>query len=149
MPKDSNVPQKFRYVPNKKKMEELLSTPNSKLPAGAKLVFLNLMHRLGGKRTCWPSQERIAKDVGFSSRQVRNHLRRLEKIGAIVQSQRGFKDTRLHRQNTRSSEYDLGNMLVLKNLDDKSKKSAIGTLLLPKLEINNLETGKEVPTNDK
>ena len=134
-----------RFVADKKKFQQFFALPNKDLPAGAKLIYLNLFHRLGGKRTCWPSQGRIAKDTGFSERQVRNHLKRLERIGVIKIAKKGFSVTVGSQKKSRSSEYDLGSMLRLKVYDPTKKTS---NFIPFEEELIEIETGKEVPTND-
>ncbi len=63
-------------------MEKILSDKN--ISSGAKLVLLNLVSRIGGKDFAFPSQKRIARDVGLSDRQVRNLLKELkEKVNLL------------------------------------------------------------------
>lgn len=134
----------YKYVGDKKKIKAFISTPNKKVPAGAKLVFLNLYSRLGGKNTCWPSQTTIAEDTGFSVRQVRNHLNLLLKLEIIRMARRGYAQTVDHRKNTRSSEYDLSPVLRYMVWD---KNTRTGKFIEDNEELTAIITGKEVPTN--
>lgn len=60
------------YNVDSKKLDEILSDRD--ICSGAKLVLLKLIYRLRGKNYAFPSQKTLAKDVGLSERQVRNHL---------------------------------------------------------------------------
>lgn len=71
----------IRYRIDKNKRAKFF---NSKLPTGAKLVYRSLLDHLFGKDYCWPSQKRIAKEVGLSKRQVGYHLETLKKAGFLT-----------------------------------------------------------------
>lgn len=80
------------------------------ISSGVKLVLLSLIHRLGGKNYAFPSQKRIAKNIGLSERQVRNHLRLLKEKGVITWS-RGVTNPRTKKVANVNS-YNLSKILV-------------------------------------
>jgi DNA-binding MarR family transcriptional regulator len=82
------------------------------IPSGAKLVLYNLKSRLGGKNYSFPSQETIAKDIGLTARQVRNHLALLRKRGILTWKRSAFNPKTKSRLN--SNQYDLSAILVQK-----------------------------------
>ncbi|KKQ92221.1 MAG: hypothetical protein UU16_C0035G0034 [Candidatus Woesebacteria bacterium GW2011_GWA2_40_7] len=82
------------------------------IPPGAKLVLYNLISRLGGKNYSFPSQERIAKDIGLSARQVRNHLVALRRRGLITWKRGAFNPKTKGKLN--SNQYDLSELLEQK-----------------------------------
>jgi DNA-binding transcriptional regulator YhcF (GntR family) len=116
---DQNV--KKIYIPNKVKVKMVLE--DRKLSSGAKLVLYNLMSRLHKKKYCWPSQERIAKDIGLSSRQVRNHLEELKRRN-LLNWQKGGKTYKGTQEEyaTRSNKYDLSPVLSIRVVTIKPKK---------------------------
>jgi hypothetical protein len=54
-----------------------------KITDGPKRVYEYLIGRAGENGTCWPSFERMGKDLGKSARQVQNDIRTLEFMGLI------------------------------------------------------------------
>lgn len=104
--------KKTIYVNNKFKLEQILA---DKIPPGAKLVLLNLLHRTGGKNYAFPSQKTIGKDLGMGDRQVRNHLKVLREKGYITWS-RGAENPKTGSR-FNSNSYDLSSILVEKRID--------------------------------
>lgn len=74
----------YILVPNKEQMRGL--------PMPTQLVWVWLCSYADGYGQCWPSRERIRKDIGAKSkRTVDAHLARLEKMGWIEKTPR-YKD---------------------------------------------------------
>lgn len=96
------------YRINKFKLDLILA--NKTIPSGAKLVLFNLIYRAGIKNYAWPSQKRIAIDIGLGDRQVRYHLELLSKKG-IVRWIRGAKNPKTGSK-VNSNRYDLSNILM-------------------------------------
>ena len=96
------------YKSNKFKIEQILA--NKTIPPGAKLVLFNLLHRAGGKNYAFPSQKRIASDIGLGDRQVRYHLELLSKKG-VIRWIRGAKNPRTGNK-VNSNRYDLSSILM-------------------------------------
>lgn len=93
----------FIYKVNKPVYERILA--DKTIPSGAKVVLSNLIYRSGLKDYAFPSQRRIAKDVGLSDRQVRNHLRLLFRREIITWSKGAVNPKTGTRFN--SNKYDL------------------------------------------
>lgn len=110
--------KKVRYVTNKYQMEMVLQS--RKLSSGSKLVLLNLRKWLGGKNYCWPSQTTIGKELGLSSRMIRNHIKVLEKAG-IIQVSRGAYSPKLGKS-VSSNRYDLSKILQKKAINGKDEE---------------------------
>jgi len=109
---------KIIYSLNKNKFKKILSNP--KIPSGAKLVLYNLIERLGGKRYCWPSQKRIAQDIGLSERQIRYHLAKLKKMGIIYWKKGTFNLEKGYP--IKANEYDLSRILTPKQILTKKNE---------------------------
>ena len=58
------------------------------LSPGPKSVLINLCERADDLGVCFPSQNRIAKDTGYSVRTVRRHIKTLEERGFIERERR-------------------------------------------------------------
>ncbi|MEO8581774.1 MAG: helix-turn-helix domain-containing protein [Patescibacteria group bacterium] len=121
--KKEMIKKKTIYVNDRKKIQLVLAAPKEKLSSGAKLVFLNLLSRLFGKATCWPSQQRIGADLALSARQVRKHLDKLVEFGAVIIIDKTNLDISTDGHHFRSNQYDMSNVLRLKevNVIDKSE----------------------------
>ncbi len=78
---ENNKPE-IRYKLNWDMFNKVLA--HKKISSGVKLLFLYLNKRRGYKLYCWPSQRRIANDLGVSSRQVRNQLKVLKDLKILV-----------------------------------------------------------------
>lgn len=102
--------QKDIYKINKFKLQKILA--NKKVSSGAKLVLMNLLFRTGGKNFAFPSQIRIASDLGLSARQIRNHLSVL-KSHRILKWEKGAYNPKT-KSKINSNKYDLSEILVLK-----------------------------------
>lgn len=116
---------KVIYSLNKDKFKKILSNP--KIPSGAKLVLYNLIERLCGKRYCWPSQKRIAQDVGLSERQVRYHLAKLKNMGIIYWKKGSINPEKGYP--IKANEYDLSRMLTPKHILTKKEENDWGNKL--------------------
>ncbi len=77
----NNKPE-TRYKLNHEKFNKVLE--HKKISSGVKLLLFYLNKRRGYKLYCWPSQRRIANDLGVSSRQVRNQLKVLKDLKILV-----------------------------------------------------------------
>lgn len=98
---------KVIYKIDKLKFEEVLR--DKSIPSGAKLVLHNLLFRAGIKNFCFPSQKKIAFDIGLSERQVRNHLALLNNKGIILWSRGAINPKNGERLN--SNRYDLSKIM--------------------------------------
>jgi len=85
------------------------------IPSGAKLLLFNLIYRLGGKDHAFPSQRRIADDIGLSERMVRYHLDLLRKRN-ILYWKRGAYNPR-KKNMLKANEYHLGRILKRKEIE--------------------------------
>ncbi len=95
------------YRPDDTKFREFLA--DKTIPAGAKLIVFNLIFRAGTKNYAFPSQSRIALDVGLSDRQVRYHLKTLKEKRIIWWKKGAINPTKGNRVN--SNSYYLDNIL--------------------------------------
>lgn len=79
------------------------------IASGTKLVLHNLLYRTGTKNYCFPSQRKIAFDVGLSEKQVRNHLALLVSKGIVIRSRGAINPKNGERVN--SNKYDLSKIM--------------------------------------
>jgi Helix-turn-helix domain len=79
----------FTEIPN-----TILRNPD--LTPGAKLVFMGLMSYAWGKDSCFPGQERLAKDIGLHRVTVNKHIRELKEKGFLEVTRRGKTQTNLY-----------------------------------------------------
>lgn len=100
----------IKYSPDGQKIAVVLEDP--KISSGAKLVLFSLIHMLGGKSYCFPSQRYIGKRIGLSERQVRNLIDELKQHGVITWT-RGVLNPKTHKI-ANVCKYDLSNLLKLK-----------------------------------
>lgn len=68
----------------------------STLSPGAKLALFALRRFARQKTTCWPGQQRLAADIGCSSRSVRSYLAELRASGAVTVRRRGLGRTNVY-----------------------------------------------------
>lgn len=92
-----------------------LSRCGTEFSSSGKLVFIELLERLGQNATVWPLQSTIATDCGISERQVRISLRELEDIGFVTWSRRGLG---------KSNEYTLNLTEILRWCSSRAAESA-------------------------
>lgn len=59
-----------------------------RLAPGPKTVLMNLCGRADALGVCFPSQDKIAEDTGYSMRTVRRHIKALEEDGYIERERR-------------------------------------------------------------
>ncbi len=97
------------YRINKFKLDPILA--DKMIPSGAKLVLFNLIYRAGIKNYAFPSQKRIASDIGLGERQVRYHLELLHKKGIIRWSRGGAVNPKTGSR-VNSNSYNLSNILM-------------------------------------
>ncbi|NIS38393.1 hypothetical protein GWN26_07970 [Candidatus Saccharibacteria bacterium] len=69
---------------------------SNKISSGAKLTYAMLLKYAWEKNYSYPGQERLAKDMGTTSRSVRTYLNELEKKEFIFIKQRGLGKTNLY-----------------------------------------------------
>lgn len=98
---------KIIYRIDKLKFEAILR--DTSIPSGAKLVLHNLLYRAKINSFAFPSQKRIAFDVGLTERQVRNHLSLLNNKGIVPWSRGGINPKNGGKFN--SNRYDLSKIM--------------------------------------
>lgn len=69
---------------------------NADLSAAARLLYITLTSYAWTDGSCYPGQERLAADLGVSSRMVRTYLAELTKAGLLTVSRRGMGQTNLY-----------------------------------------------------
>src|SRR5579859_3206247 len=85
-----NLAQGFTQMPDLVRETTLLS-------CSAKLVYEQLLHYTRQKNYCWPSQERIAQDLGtISGRTVIRAIKELNQSGFITKLRRGLRMTNVY-----------------------------------------------------
>ncbi len=80
----------FTQVPN-------VVLRNPSISMGAKVAYGVLLSYAWQDGSCFPGQERMARDMGVTARSVRTYLAELEKAGIIDIVQRGLNKTNLYR----------------------------------------------------
>jgi DNA-binding transcriptional ArsR family regulator len=82
-----------RQLPTYPEIERIVR--DRKLGFSSLAVLMNLKSRMNVKEKrffCWPSQKRIADDLGIAERQVRRILKRLQEAGLIrIEKRKGGK----------------------------------------------------------
>jgi hypothetical protein len=63
----------------------------------SKLCFARIVKYCGSAKTCWPSQEQLAEDLGVTVRSIGNYLAELEQDGFLEIIQRGLKQSNEYR----------------------------------------------------
>ena len=66
------------------------------LSAGARLTFAMLLSYAWQEDSCFPGQERLATDIGVSTRMVRMYLAELRDRGYIDWNQQGLNKTNIY-----------------------------------------------------
>lgn len=107
------------YVQNKKEVASIKAIPNKELNSTDKLILLELLGFIGKRHFSWPSQQTLAKRLGLSERTVRGSLKRLTEKGIIKKMKRGYRLEVYGIQETRSTAYDLIDLLILKEIEVK------------------------------
>lgn len=80
----------FTMVPNALLSESQLSVP-------ARFLLCVLFKYSYQKDYCWPSQETLGKDLGYSARHIRNLLKELEREELIDPKRLGFNRTNTYK----------------------------------------------------
>jgi len=106
------IKKNFTIIPN-----ELLKP--SQLSNMARLLFCVLLRYCGQDDWCFPSQEKLASDLGVSSRHIRTILDELIASGVILKKRRGFNRSNNYKVakqfviERNSSSYQLGSKFPL------------------------------------
>lgn len=79
----------FTQIPN-----VVLRNPN--ISIGAKVAYGVLLSYAWQDKSCFPGQERMARDMGSGVRSVRRYLEELQADGIVVVTQRGLGRTNLY-----------------------------------------------------
>ncbi|MGE0682425.1 MAG: helix-turn-helix domain-containing protein [Candidatus Binatia bacterium] len=87
--KDPIVQGGFTQVPNFILKKEALS-------AGAKVTYAMFLQYAWHNDSCFPGQERLAKDVGAAERSVRTYIQELKTAGLLEVRRRGQGKTNLY-----------------------------------------------------
>lgn len=66
----------------------------SDLPSELRHTLLSLLHYIGTDAECWPSQERLASDLGVSTRQLQRRIDTLIRRGIVTRSHRRTRAAR-------------------------------------------------------
>lgn len=125
----------FTMIPNVLLSECQLSTP-------ARLLLCVLFKYSFQKDYCWPSQETLGKDIGCTSRHIRNLLKELEEAELIDPKRLGF-----NRTNTYKLSKDLKTTRVSSSNEENAKSrqrqtsSHLGTMIP-------LHQGNPLPTKN-
>jgi hypothetical protein len=83
-------PQRFVMMPDEVRL-------NKSLSRGAKVTFEALLSYAWKKDYCFPSEEKLAKDIGVCDRTVRRHLKELDQADIIGIEHRGRGKTNRYR----------------------------------------------------
>lgn len=81
------------YVPLR---TEIICSP--KLSHGAKILYAAVLDYIWalGDKSSWPSQERLAQDIGVGDRTIRNYFQELKDCGLIEITRRGLSQTNVY-----------------------------------------------------
>jgi hypothetical protein len=79
---------------------------SDRLSPGAKLTYAMLLKYAWQNDSCFPGQERLAKDMGVTDRSVRTYLQELEREQFIAIKQRGLGKPNLYVLNLSASGAD-------------------------------------------
>lgn len=88
--KDPVVRGGFTQVPN-------FILENSELSSGAKVTYAMFLRYAWHNDSCFPGQERLAKDIGVTRPRVTQYVQELEKAGLVTIQRRGQGKTNLYR----------------------------------------------------
>jgi hypothetical protein len=80
----------FTMVPN-------VILTKKELSVGAKLAYAILLKYAWADNGCYPSQLRLAEDMGAGERSIRTYLKELEAAGILDIQQRGLGQTNYYR----------------------------------------------------
>ena len=80
----------FTQVPN-------VILTNNDLSVGAKLTYAMLLHYAWQNNSCFPGQERLAKDMGSGKRSIIRFMAELERVGFVAVRRRGLGQTNLYQ----------------------------------------------------
>ena len=72
---------------------------NSKVSISARLLYTLLLRRAFGKGETFPGQNTLARELGVSTRQVRNLLKELETLAWLKTTRRGQGKTNVYYLN--------------------------------------------------
>jgi hypothetical protein len=86
---DEALRQGFTIIPN-----AILRRPD--LSPGAKLTYMMLLSYAWQEGSCFPGQERLAEDMGVTSRSVITYLKQLQTAGLLVVKRRGLGLTNVY-----------------------------------------------------
>ncbi len=86
---DETLRQGFTQIPN-----ATLRRPD--ISPGAKLTYMVLLSYGWQEGSCFPGQERMAEDMGVTSRSVRTYLQQLQEAGLVIIKQRGLNQTNVY-----------------------------------------------------
>jgi hypothetical protein len=79
---------------------------SDRLSPGAKLTYAMLLKYAWQNDSCFPGQERLAKDMGVTDRSVRTYLQELEREQFVMIKQRGLGKPNLYELNLSASAAD-------------------------------------------
>jgi len=79
---------------------------SDRLSPGAKLTYAMLLKYAWQNDSCFPGQERLAKDMGVTDRSVRTYLQELEREQFITIKQRGLGKPNLYELHLSASAAD-------------------------------------------
>jgi len=88
--KDPVVQGGFTQVPN-------FILQNPEVSTGAKVIYAMFLRYAWHNESCFPGQERLAKDTGVGERSVRTYIQELERHGLLEVKRRGQGKTNLYR----------------------------------------------------
>ncbi len=99
-----------------------------------KLVYAKLCQYAGKDGKCYPSQERLSEDLGFSARHVRNSIGNLIRLKLIVVVRNNFNYNNAYRFLKHEWQDPTGTILPLREersfpFDRNNTSSSIGTIL--------------------
>lgn len=63
---------------------------NSQLSVHARYLFCVMLRYCGKSDYCFPSQQTLANDLGYSDRHVRDLIKELERAGLVVKTRKGY-----------------------------------------------------------
>ena len=69
---------------------------DKKLSFGARIAYAVLLSYAWQQDSCFPGQERMANDMGTTSRMLRNYLSELQEAGYITWERRGLNKTNMY-----------------------------------------------------
>lgn len=123
MNKYKNVELKnFTITPN-----EILDS--SQLSIEARYLYLLLLKHCGVDEHCFPSQNKLAEEMDFSDRHIRNLLEELIKAGLIIKHRWGWNRANTYtvawrlRRDRKSTSYIVGSLFPLHSGDNIPTKN--------------------------